>query len=230
LFRDPSKEVTMAMPRSTSSNPIRRPVSTSQAAPRRRPRSGFRALVLLAVVVILALRPVLEGIEASPLIVGPLDWAAHLATALLLLVNLPRPLPFATVTAALLAVVVIDLDHLPGYLGTDFLAEGTPRPYPHSLLTVIAALAAAAALKGTGRRIALGIAIGVAAHLVRDVASGGVALFWPLSDDGVRISFWLEAAAIGALATRAWIVGAPRTRSDRRHRPGADAPPGDGIT
>jgi len=187
----------------------------SQAASRRRPRSGFRALILIAVAVILALHPVLGGIEASPLIVGPLDWAAHLATALLLLANLRRPLPLATVSAALLAVVALDVDHLPGYLGADFLTTGTPRPYPHSALTVIVALAAAAALRGTGRRIALGIAVGVVAHLLRDVASGGgVALLWPLSADGVRISFWLEAVAIGALATRAWIVGAPTTPAD----------------
>lgn len=57
--------------------------------------------------------------------------------------------------------------------------------------------------------IALGIALGELGHLLRDIATGdGVALLWPLTETGVRVPSWIEAAAIGALTTRAGSVGA----------------------
>ena len=125
--------------------------------------------------------------------VGVLDEPAHLATGILVLLLLvallpaPPPVPFAL--AALVACVAIDLDHIPQYLGWEGLTEGTPRPYTHSLLTPLVLCALAAVSRGTVRAIALGAALGVCAHLLRDVATAsGVALFWPATSEASRIS------------------------------------------
>ena len=139
---------------------------------------------------------------------GPLDWSAHVATALILLANLPLSTGHPSATAALVAAMAIDLDHVPGYLGTDILTAGTPRP-TRTRCTVLLGAGAGAVLSGSARMIALGVAFGVLAHLLRDIATGdGVALLWPLTETGVRVPFWIEAAAIGALAARAWQRGA----------------------
>ncbi|MBW3609708.1 MAG: metal-dependent hydrolase [Actinobacteria bacterium] len=159
---------------------------------------------------ILVLHPVLQALRFPILVLGPLDWSAHLATALLILANLPRPSRRRLVVAALISAVALDLDHLPHLLGADFLTAGTPRPYPHSLATAFALAGGAIMLRAAARAVALGAALGVLAHLARDLATAdGVALFWPLSSLGVRVPFWLYAAFVGALATRAWLV-APR--------------------
>lgn len=167
-----------------------------------------RRAVVGAVAAVLFLHPLLVAIDAPLVVVGILDWAAHLATAVLVLVNLPFALPARTLIAALLASVVIDLDHVPQYLGEQFLTAGAPRPYTHSLASIVAALAVAALLRrGTHRAIAVGVALGLVAHLARDVATGpGVALLWPITSAGVRIPFWVEAAGLAALATRGWLL------------------------
>ena len=169
----------------------------------------LRRTVLLAAVWILVLHVVLQELRFPLFVLGPLDWSAHVATALILLANLPLSTGHSFATAALVAAMAIDLDHVPGYLGTDILTAGTPRPYTHSLATVLLGAGAGAVLSGSARMIALGAAFGVLAHLLRDIATGdGVALLWPLTETGVRVPFWIEAAAIGALAARAWQRGA----------------------
>lgn len=162
----------------------------------------------MAVAAVLFLHPLLIALDAPLVVVGVLDWAAHSATAILLLVNLPFALPARMLVAALLASVAIDLDHIPQYLGEQFLTAGTPRPYTHSLASILAALAVAGFLRRDAHRaIAVGVALGLVAHLARDVATGpGIAVLWPLTSAGVRIPFWLEAAALAALATRAWLL------------------------
>jgi membrane-bound metal-dependent hydrolase YbcI (DUF457 family) len=115
---------------------------------------------------------------------GPLDALAHLLTALLLLQALPPRYRARLAPPALFASVAIDLDHIPQYLGNDFLTAGTARPYPHSLLT-IAVLLGAALLVRRRRDLLLGLALGVALHFFRDLAESGgtgVPLLWPLSD------------------------------------------------
>lgn len=154
------------------------------------------------------LHPLLSALHAPPIVIGPLDWSAHLATAVLLLLNLRSPLPARMLLAALLASVVIDLDHIPHYLGEYFLTEGAPRPYTHSAASIVTALGVAALLRRPGHRaIAVGIALGLTAHLARDIATGaGIPLLWPLTTAAIRIPFWSEAAAMAALATRAWLL------------------------
>ena len=171
-----------------------------------------RRVVALAALWILALHPVLTQLRLPVLVLGPVDWSAHLATALLLVANLPRPADGRIVLAALVASMALDHDHIPHMVGAGWLTEGTPRPYPHSLATVVIAFALAARLPaGAPRAVAVGVAGGVMAHLTRDVATGdGVALLWPLTDRAVRVPFWAYAAAVAALATRAWVLPARR--------------------
>lgn len=125
---------------------------------------------------------------------GLIDEPAHLATCLVALLaavsitgGLPSP---AFVASALIASVAIDLDHIPAYLGWDGLTGSLPRPYSHSLLSVLLLLGIGRALHGKGRQVALGAAFGVAAHLLRDLATGpGVPLLWPLTEATVALPY-----------------------------------------
>jgi len=110
---------------------------------------------------------------------GALDETAHFLTMLLILWALgDRFLVPRIAVPALVATVVIDADHIPGYLGYDFLTAGTPRPYTHSLLTVAVVLAIAS-LWRRHRVSVLAAALGIAVHLWRDLSesSGGVSIF-----------------------------------------------------
>lgn len=127
-----------------------------------------------------------------------LDWSAHLATTLLLLAGLVPVIRRPIFLAAIFTSVAIDLDHLPQYLGTDALTHGTFRPYPHSLATVVLLLALAA-LWRRARPLSLGAAIGVSAHIWRDLALGGIALLWPLSNATFTIPYALYAGTIAVL-------------------------------
>lgn len=144
---------------------------------------------------------------------GLIDEPAHLATcALGLLVlagALSRRLPPSFVGAALLASVAIDLDHVPGYLGSQLLDGGMPRPFTHTAL-----LAGAFALVGwalpRARWVCVGVAFGICAHLLRDLATGpGVPLAWPLSGAIVRAPYELFALALASLGVLAWGLGRP---------------------
>jgi inner membrane protein len=112
---------------------------------------------------------------------GPLDETAHLLTTLLVFWAIGRRADRYLVPA-LVASVVIDVDHLPGRLGSDWLTAGTPRPYTHSLLTVLIVLLAAG-LWRRRRDLLLGVAIGLTIHFWRDLADpgSGVSILWPAS-------------------------------------------------
>jgi inner membrane protein len=114
---------------------------------------------------------------------APLDETAHLLTTLLICWALPLRFCRRFLAPALVAAVAIDVDHVPGRLGTDWLTAGTPRPYTHSLLTVAVIMLLALVWRGR-RDLWLGVAIGLAIHLWRDMGEGsaGVSLLWPFSD------------------------------------------------
>jgi inner membrane protein len=119
---------------------------------------------------------------------GPLDEIAHILTALLVLEVLPRRVRDYAPFWVLLGSFAIDVDHIPGYLGHQFLTVGTPRPYTHALLTLVVLLAVGLAWR-RGRRALFALSLGVALHFIRDLAEGGgagVSLLWPLSDHGFR--------------------------------------------
>jgi membrane-bound metal-dependent hydrolase YbcI (DUF457 family) len=147
----------------------------------------------------------LGGGSSASIAYGLVDEPAHLATCAIALLAVaaiaPGRLSPWFFGAALLASVLIDLDHIPGYLGWNVLSEGTPRPYTHGILLVALLLLAARGVGGRRRSVALGIAFGVGAHLFRDIASGsGIAPFWPVSEASLTIDYALYCGLLGLLA------------------------------
>jgi len=141
---------------------------------------------------------------------APLDWTDHLLTTLFIIWALKPLVSERQLVPALLASVVIDVDHVPEKLGSHILTIGTSRPYSHSLTTVAVLLVLAAARRDW-RAWALGAALGVASHLWRDLAeppSSGVALFWPVSDRTIKTAAAVYLVSIAVLAAiglaRAW--------------------------
>ncbi len=113
---------------------------------------------------------------------GPLDELAHLLTTLLVFWALGPRACKRFLVPALVASVAIDLDHVPGELGANWLTAGTPRPYTHALLTIVVVVALAL-LWRRRRDLLLGVAIGLAVHFWRDLGEGGsgASLLWPIS-------------------------------------------------
>lgn len=153
-----------------------------------------------------------------------IDWSGHLATGALVLLaargaHHPDLRSRGFCAGVLFGSVVIDADHAPAELFHRYwLTAGTPRPYSHSALTVLV-LTGVALLRRRHpqwRRVATGLAAGVAFHLVRDTAipvASGVSLWWPLTDRSVHSTqqFYvgvLVAMAVVACAT----VGGPGAR------------------
>ena len=172
---------------------------------RRKPLTVPRILVVAAAVVIFAVHPVLTLLDLPLWALGILDEIAHLSTALIVVAAWPIRIGRPVILVALASAVAVDVDHVLQYVGIDVLTEGTVRPYPHSLTTPLVAFALASALRGTPRRIALGVGAGVLAHLLRDVATGpGIAALWPLSDATVRIPWGFYGATMAGLSAIAW--------------------------
>ena len=138
---------------------------------------------------------------------GPLDELAHLLTTLLFFWALGPRARERFLVPALIASVAIDLDHIPGRLGVDWLTAGTPRPYTHSLLT-IAVVFAIALLWRRRRDLMLGLAIGLAIHFWRDTMEGdsGVSLFWPISNHPFQYPHGVYLAAMAVFV----LIGAAR--------------------
>ncbi|PWW21811.1 LexA-binding, inner membrane-associated putative hydrolase [Geodermatophilus normandii] len=128
-----------------------------------------------------------------------LDEAAHLATAWLVLAAAGLRTRQPLVAWALLAVVTIDVDHVPLYLGVPLATMPGGRPVTHSL--ALAAVLVAAALLARRRRTALlGLSLGVLLHLARDLFSGwGAPLLWPLLPVNVRLPLAAHAVALALL-------------------------------
>lgn len=141
---------------------------------------------------------------------GLLDESVHLLTTLLVLWALGRTACERFLVPALAASVLIDVDHIPDRLGNEWLTSGTPRPYPHSLLT-IGALLIAAILWRHRRDVLVGVAIGVALHLWWDLAesNSGASLLWPFSYRSFTLPFasyvfpMILAVGVAAYRTRA---------------------------
>ena len=120
---------------------------------------------------------------------GPLDETAHLLTALIVLWALGPRICERFMIPALIASVAIDLDHVPQYLGDHFLTQGTPRPYTHSLLTIVVVLGLSLVWRRR-RDVLLGVALGLVIHFWRDLSesNAGVSLLWPFSDHAFTLS------------------------------------------
>lgn len=168
-------------------------------------RPSAAALLVMAAVLLAADQALLHTGE-GPWSAGPLDETAHLLTGALVLAALPG-LPDRSFALGLLSMsVMIDLDHVPGRLGYEFLTRGTDRPYTHSLLTI--ALIALVALAWRRRRsLLLGAMVGIAAHFARDLSESrsGVPLLWPWSRHSYTLPHWTYVAAMAVvLAAALW--------------------------
>jgi mannan endo-1,4-beta-mannosidase len=176
----------------------------------RRHDATLAAALLGAVLLLDLLWSLLEG-STGKLAYGLIDEPAHLATCVVLLlaaVKLTDSRPAARlVVSALVGSVAIDLDHVPGYLGSHLLSGAMPRPYSHGLLLVaVLAGVGVASKRAPVRQVALGLAFGVSAHLFRDLATGpGVPLIWPASSGMVAVPYGFFAIALAlAAACAAW--------------------------
>lgn len=148
---------------------------------------------------------------------GAADETAHVLTALLwgslaLSAGLPVLLPVVA-----LGGMFPDLDHIPMILVGMTSLPGSSRSVLHTLLVILIFLA----LAGMHRRwrwVWGSLALGVASHLVRDMATGTVILFWPLSGHPFTIPYL---AYMGTLAVCVALpTFAPRhARTPRQARP-----------
>lgn len=168
-----------------------------------------------AAVAVIAAADLLLPRVRSRAVIALLDEPAHVATTWLI----------ATAVApghrapALAASALLDADHVPSELGSDVLRRGAARPYGHTGL----ALAAAALLSP-------GAALGVATHLLRDLAvAPGVSLLWPLRGDVHTLPapayYAIVAGAAGTVLRRAALSRAARgARPTGERRPPRPAP------
>jgi beta-glucanase (GH16 family) len=145
---------------------------------------------------------------------GPVDELAHLLTGALVLAALRGVVDRGFAIGLLVASVLIDVDHVPGLLGHDWITRGTDRPYTHCLLMI--AVVGLAAVGWRGRRsLLLGATLGIGVHLVRDLAesASGVPLAWPLSLRSFTLPHWTYLLAMSAvLAVALWRARAPGRR------------------
>src|SRR5450631_1586101 len=146
---------------------------------------------------------------------GPVDEAAHVATAALglLVVDSFVTAPRRFYVAALVASVAIDLDHLPSYLG---MGSEVARPVTHSLATVVLVLVAAW-LRPGNRAVLVGVAVGLTLHFTRDVTEGvpGVRMLWPLDQTawtGSRVQFIAIVLVLMTARLALMALGRPRRR------------------
>jgi membrane-bound metal-dependent hydrolase YbcI (DUF457 family) len=140
------------------------------------------------------------------ILLGLFDHPAHLATAGLILLNVPRRSRRWTL-AFLAGSLLPDLDHVPLVLRDQHPEADDPRPLTHCLLAVAPVAAAAGA---TQSDLLHGAAWGMVAHFVRDVGVGtGVPLLWPATRHPVRVPYAAYLAACTALAAKT-VTGTPR--------------------
>jgi len=160
------------------------------------------ALTLGLALALILTDQVLVRIHAGAMVEGPFDEIAHLLTGALVLAALRGVSTRSFAIGLLAASVLIDLDHVPGSLGLDWITNGTDRPYTHSV--VVIAIAGLAAVRWCERSALLtGVVIGLAMHLFRDLAesSSGVALAWPWSSYSSTLPHWSYLLAMGVILT-----------------------------
>jgi hypothetical protein len=154
--------------------------------------------VIVAVIVFLVGDAGDQLAHSSIIAEGAFDATAHLMTTLLVLWAVGGMIYEQLLVPALVISVAIDLDHVPQYLGTDFLTAGTPRPYTHALTSVVIVLLVAV-LWRRRRTGAIAVAVGLVIHFWRDLAEpgSGVALLWPFTDHSFSLSHASYLAVMG---------------------------------
>jgi inner membrane protein len=128
---------------------------------------------------------------------GLFDEPAHVATAGLVLLGLPRRSGPWT-GGFLVGSVLPDIDHVPLALQEEHPALTDPRPVTHCLAAVVPLALAA---RVTSSEALAGAAGGALTHLARDLAVGtGAPLLQPLSARAFRVPYVLYVAALAGLA------------------------------
>ena len=161
------------------------------------------AVIAAADLMMWLLKPLPVGVQ------GLLDETAHAATGLVALSASGVAFELPVVLAVLGGSLLIDSDHVPGLLGSDVLTHGTPRPYTHSLVSVIAVAAAAMLARRDARKLVVVSGLALVMHFFRDMTEPdgvGVAWLWPLSDRSFALGYVWYAAAMGAFAATALAV------------------------
>jgi inner membrane protein len=175
-----------------------------------------RLIPALLLVIVLVADLLLRSLDPPYPALGLLDEPAHLATAALVLLLLSvhdRTLAAATLVAA----VALDVDHLPQEAGAGFLTEHTARPVTHSLAG-LAMIAAGAAALSRRRAVAAGVALGIAAHLFRDLATGGgVPLLWPLTFRELEMPYAVYAGVLIFVAAGVTVRKNPALKRNLSH-------------
>lgn len=180
------------------------------------------ALALVGFILILGVDRWLLARAHTLLATGIADETAHLSTMVVFLLAFPTLRNSGFIVGCLVGSVAIDLDHIPLFLGSNLLTEQTNRPLTHGLLTVVIVLAVSGVARGPGRYVGLGVAVGLAAHFLRDMATStaGVPLLWPLATTGLMLPYPLYTAALVSALTWGGVTAARVTRSEKRQRPG----------
>jgi membrane-bound metal-dependent hydrolase YbcI (DUF457 family) len=172
----------------------------------RLPRQRWRlksSVVVTGIAVIGAADLLLWLWTAPRVIVALADELAHAATGLVAFGAFGVACEAPVVAAVLAGSVLIDLDHVPDLLGSDVLQHGIPRPYTHSLSTVVVLVCAALLLPSKTRKLVLVAALALLLHFFRDIAEPGgpgVALLWPFSDQAYTLEYGWYAGALVLLA------------------------------
>jgi membrane-bound metal-dependent hydrolase YbcI (DUF457 family) len=166
-----------------------------------------------------------ESADLPRSVFGICDEIGHLTTAVLLLTAW-RPLrdyPRYLLYGALPAAVLTDLDHIPGELfNSQIFSADTYRPYGHTLLAVLIVAALSFAVRGSRARLVIrGVALGMVLHMLRDMPTGGVTLFWPLTHQTIS---YPHPIYLSLLLCCAISPGWPRSRA----RSGSPAGTGEG--
>ncbi|MCA9863964.1 MAG: metal-dependent hydrolase [Thermomicrobiales bacterium] len=179
------------------------------------------ALALAGFVLILGIDRWLLAGPHTLIATGIADETAHFTTMAIFLLAFPSRND-GFILGCLIGSVAIDLDHIPLFLGSDLLTRQTNRPFTHSVCTILIVVAAAAMARGFGRSMGLGVAVGLAVHFLRDMATStaGVPLLWPFATTGFMLPYPLYAATLfGALA---WggVAAARITGREKRRGPG----------
>jgi inner membrane protein len=153
---------------------------------------------------------------------GIADETAHLSTMVIFLLAFPTLRNAGFIVGCLAGSVAIDFDHIPLFLGSNLLTEQTNRPFTHGVLTIAIVLALSGVARGTWRYVGLGVAVGLMAHFLRDMATStaGVPLLWPISTTGFMLPYPLYAAALANALAWPVVVAALSPGSETRQGPG----------
>jgi hypothetical protein len=167
------------------------------------------SLALVAVVVVVDFTIPWRGMSFVPRAL--VDESCAVATTLVVLGALTRfrgtPPDPKLGWSMLASSVLIDVDHLPLEFGSSVLTAGTARPYFHAFWVIVALIVATIVARYWSKRanmrtssttvyILVGMACGVSAHFLRDVATAPISLWWPVTKAAVEVPYWWYVLAL----------------------------------